>query len=565
MSNLITIENLTFGYEKGKAVFNQLNLNISSDCHKISLIGADGVGKSTLIKLLFGIIKAESGSISFFNQNLSAYDDYFLSYMPQESFLYEELSVLENLKLANRLQELSKIQKENELLKLLDKIKLLAFKDYKISELSGGMKQKIALACSIIGKPKILLLDEPTVGVDPISRIDLWEIIDNYLDDNTYCLYSTAYLDEAQKSDLCLALTPSKLLTLNSDQININCNNLCFYLEAPHYLNLYYDLLMLNFENYILDLSLELGKIRIIKKPDISKGQLLNFLHEHFSNFKLEPRIGTLEDLYFLTLKNQNFNLPKANNHKQENKQSIDLIKLHQVKKVYGSFVAVDNSTFTIKSQEIFGLLGPNGAGKTTTFRMMCGLLDKSAGQILINNMDLTKSKVLLRAKIGYVSQKFSLYSDLSSYQNICYFGNSYGLTIKQIKKRLEELLPIFPLQDYLNTKACSLPFGVQRELSMIVALLHEPSILFLDEATSGADIIARRKFFLILNLLKQQGVTIVVTTHFLEEAEFCDRFLIQDKGKIICLGKPDEICLNAKGQRISVNDLFLNKVKPQW
>lgn len=562
MSKFLSINNLSFTYTKHKVIFKNLNLEFLDNVHTISIVGPDGIGKSTLLKLLFNLHKAKEGSIKFFSQDLTLYK-HNLAYMPQDSCLYEELSVMDNLKLANSL--FNQNQKDNtKLEQMLASLELNNFKDFKVNQLSGGMRQKLALLCTIVKDPKVLILDEPTVGVDPISRNALWQIIEQYLNNDNYCIYSTAYLEEAQQADVCLVLTQNKCLQFTQQDINA-VSSLCFYLKATNYLEIYHTLLMHNFEEFLCDLSLSLGMLQIVIKSQIDINKFISFLHKlNFHDFTLLKREAKLDDLYLLSLKEHDFLIYNKYQTLQDKTQTLNfnddtIISLKEVKKVFNNFVAVDSSSFEVKKGEIFGLLGPNGAGKTTTFRMMCALLDKSYGQILILHQDLSLAKAKLRAQIGYVSQKFSLYNDLSVYQNISYFAKSYGLSDAQLHKRLDNLLTIFDLKDYMYTQAKLLPFGVQRELSMTVALLHNPKILFLDEATSGADIIARRKFFLILNLLKQSGVTIVVTTHFLEEAEFCDRFLIQAHGKIMCLGRPDEICLNHNKERISVHELFLN------
>lgn len=564
MNSFLSITNLNFAYTKNSFIFKELTLEFLDNIHTISIVGPDGIGKSTLLKLLFALLKPNSGSIKFFNQELKQIRPQ-LSYMPQDSCLYEDLSVIDNLSLANSLFNQDN-KSQTQLYEMLSYLELKNFANYRVNQLSGGMRQKLALLCTIVKDPKILILDEPTVGVDPISRNALWDIVNEYLSHNNYCIYTTAYLEEAQEADVCLVLSNNKCLQFTKTDIE-QIQNLCYYVKSSHYLDIYHQLLKCNFEKYLCDLSLSLGMLQIVLKKQVTAADFSKFLQEICSyEFILLKREAKLDDLYLLTLKQKDFliyekyqNIQNADQVLNNKSQTEDIISLNEVKKVFNNFVAVDSSTFTVKKGEIFGLLGPNGAGKTTTFRMMCALLDKSYGQILIMHQDLAKAKAKLRSQIGYVSQKFSLYNDLSCYQNIVYFAKSYGLSDKQLAKRLDTLLNIFDLKDYMQVVAKELPFGVQRELSMTVALLHEPKILFLDEATSGADIIARRKFFLILNLLKQNGVTIIVTTHFLEEAEFCDRFLIQAKGKIICLGRPDDICLNDKKQRISVHELFLN------
>ena len=255
------------------------------------------------------------------------------------------------------------------------------------------------------------------------------------------------------------------------------------------------------------------------------------------------------------------FAIPEIQDKLYWKDDDIDIITVSDIKKSFGKFTAVHHSSFTVKRGEIFGLLGPNGAGKTTTFRMICGLLNPTSGTILINKFNLRKAKAAVREQIGYVSQKFSLYKKLTLKQNLDYFAGSYGLYGKAKEERINYLIDDFMLRPFCDVLSEDLPFGIQRQLSMACALLHNPKILFLDEATSGADPTARRVFWQRIIELSAKGTSVIVTTHFMEEAEYCDRFLIQDKGRILCLGAPDKICFE-HGKRVSVEETFISKVK---
>ena len=282
---------------------------------------------------------------------------------------------------------------------------------------------------------------------------------------------------------------------------------------------------------------------------------------DYIAKIKVSKRPSILEDVYINATWNPHLKMPNLDEAQRANfKREEVVIDVHEIKKVFGNFTAVEHSNFQVHRGEIFGLLGPNGAGKTTTFRMICALLPPTEGEVLVNGFDLRYAKASARATIGYVSQKFSLYRTLSCVQNLEYFGRSYGLFGKKLQARIEELLEEFSLQKFAHTRSEALPFGVQRQLSMACALIHKPKILFLDEATSGADPLARRNFWNRVNALCVEGTSIIVTTHFMEEAEYCDRFLIQDHGKILVLGEPSKICVK-DGKRISVEEAFVDKV----
>lgn len=527
------------------------------------------------------------------------------------------------------------------LLNLLEQVGLLKFKDYKAGSLSGGMKQKLALTCAISARPQLLILDEPTVGVDPISRRELWEIIYNYLQRNhSYLIFSSLYLEEAEKSDFTIFMQQGKVIYAgSSSQLKQQAAPQCFamHLKQHSYQKLSRRL-MCHKPPFVLDVCPRLGRIDLLTKPEVSLTMLqqgiLQLVQQGIlditaDDFELVPREPILEDAYInltsasLTASQESTNVPdhtqgaadatdsdlnqvtnrslpigsiahnstnttshlqsqtQAQTHLQTQSQTVQdnnnlaaiapiesesskvVINVDKIKKQFGNFTAVHDSSFKVYQGEIFGLLGPNGAGKTTTFRMICALLNPSSGSILINGLSLQHAKSSVRATIGYVAQKFCLYRKMTLMQNLMYFGTSYGLSGELLQTRIDEMCQTFGLTPYAQELAGSLPFGIQRSLSMACALIHKPAILFLDEATSGADPTSRRIFWSLISQLASQGTTIIVTTHFMEEAEYCDRFLIQDKGKILILGTPDEICQQGS-QRISIEEAFVNCVKNQ-
>ena len=580
----VELDDVSFAYPgTRRSIFEHLQLTLGPDVRRAALVGKDGSGKSTLMKLLFGLVHPQRGRVRVSGLDADRSGERFLSevaYMPQDAFLYQELSVLENLRLAHEVRT-ARHAAPGELERLLERVDLLRFAGYQIQQLSGGMKQKIALLCTIVHQPRILILDEPTVGVDPLSRQELWHIIDGFLDEHSHCIFSTAYLEEAQEAQTCVIIADDGVMAVEVEPLLRRHARLCYTLSAPRYLEAYVALLHQDFERCFTDLSIREGRIHFMLREGVSRSEAEALFARVLrgQHYTIAPRATTLEDVYLRLLKKEPYGITighpaaaaaaapgtgEGGSGAAADRAPVGgaVIALHGVRKVYGSFTAVEHTSFEVRSHEIFGLLGPNGAGKTTTFRMMCALLDLTEGRIEVNGRDLRQAISQVRAEIGYVSQKFTLYTRLTCRQNIEYFARSYGLYGAALARRLDELLEIFEVRDYLRVRAGELPFGTQRELSMLVALIHQPRILFLDEATSGADIVARRKLWLILNLLREQGVTVIITTHFLEEAEFCDRFLIQARGRIICLGTPDEICRDARGRRISVHQLFIDKVR---
>ena len=587
MAKIIEISALCKSYQTQKRkqllVFDNFNLAIESDCPLICLTGPDGAGKSTLLKILAGVLPFDKGQVLLNGTKPDMANAKFskdVGYMSQTLGLYEELTVWDNLTILSGLRGLKLKESSDYLTKLLTSVNLINFKDREAGALSGGMKQELALCCTIAARPKILILDEPTVGVDPVSRNELWNIILSYLKEvQGYCIFSTAYLEEADFCDLVLMLNDGKLLLQGSKESLLNkLPHQTYSLEdtKDNYQQALKKALQLTFRDDanspILDICPRLGRIDILTTKGCSLEELKLYLQKHFNDtFKLNTRGPILEDVYIhnalteqLKIQSKSTAIKKSNSSDTAcstlNNQRSEIVIARNIKKCFGNFVAVDDSSFKVHIGEIFGLLGPNGAGKTTTFRMICALSKPTSGQVTINGFDLAKAKHDARATIGYVSQKFSLYRKLSVYQNLEYFGLSYGLKPKALKERIKELLSEFNLEDFKNINSETLPFGIQRQLSMACALIHKPKILFLDEATSGADPLARRNFWYLINKLATTGTCVVVTTHFMEEAEYCDNFLIQDQGKILVLGSPNTIC-RKDNKRISIQEKFVSLI----
>lgn len=619
--NIVNLKKFYLREDRSKnVVFENFDLRIGDAPRLISLTGPDGAGKSTLLKLICGIIAPDCGEIKFAGFTPSGENKEFVranGYMSQSLGLYEELSVWQNLNIFAGLKGLDLKDGEEYLRGLLRRVGLLKFKDYAVDSLSGGMKQKLGVACAIAARPRLLVLDEPTVGVDPLSRSELWAIVREYLDQSgAKCIFSTAYFDEAADADLTLILLGGKIIAQErAAKITAALRDRTFRIDGEDYQSLARRL-MFKTQRFLknsplIDICPRDGSVDLLSEEPISLRDLQEFLNASLSGsgeiterengrdkgtdpknrrdenfkisnenegakfnenkdakfdenggakFKLSPREASLEDAYIF-LNKAEIGAANFGYEKKSFDAAQTVIKVRDVSKKFGSFTAVENTSFEVKKGEIFGLLGPNGAGKTTTFRMICALLGMSGGEISVMGEDLRHAKSSIRSRIGYVSQKFSLYKKLSCYQNLEYFGRSYGIGRVALKRRIEELLSEFGLQRLRNETWQNLPFGAGRNLSMACALIHRPEILFLDEATSGADPLSRRLFWNRINALARTGVSVVVTTHFMEEAEYCDRFLIQDRGKILALGSPDEVCVQ-HGRRLSVQQAFINEVQ---
>ncbi len=486
----VKIQNLTKTFGEQRAIDN-LSLRIEKG--KITgLMGSDGSGKTTLIRLISGLLASEKGKITVLGVN-PIYDRYTLApkigYMPQKFGLYEDLTVMENLKLYADLKKIPYLFEE-----LLEFTKLSPFVNRLAGALSGGMKQKLGLACALMGSPEFLLLDEPSVGVDPISRIDLMAMVKKLINPDTTVLWSTAYLDEAHSFDTCVVLNKGKVIYDGSP------NNLATTSQE--------------FENKIIEL---MGGY--VETPsEIAK--MYPIIHSEISC----------------------------------------RVQACALEKKYGNFYAVKNNSFCINKGEIFGLLGPNGAGKSTSFKMMCGLLKPTLGTAKIMGIDILKEPSKARSNLGYMAQKFSLYGNLTLRQNLDFFASVYGIRKKEKIKRVDEIIKIFDFLDFQNQKTENLPLGFKQRLSLACAIIHNPPILFLDEPTSGVDVVARKEFWNHIKSLSKKGVTILVTTHFMDEAEYCDRISLFYKGETIALGTPEQ--LKAQSASKTMEEAFINIIK---
>jgi len=539
-----------------------------------ALVGPDGAGKTTFLRLVTGLMTAQEGTLSVLGIDVAkdpqAVQDR-ISYMPQRFGLYEDLSVQENLDLYADLHGVTAQQRRQRYGRLLEMTDLARFTERPAGKLSGGMKQKLGLACTLVRSPELLLLDEPTAGVDPLSRRELWDIVNQLIkEENISVLVSTAYLDEAERCARVFVLDQGKLLAQGAPRdIAANAQGLCFVAtpppgEAPRLLQAR----LLGETDAVIDAVPHGGEVRVVRKKDLAASRLDALLHEAPTR-AVEAGI---EDGFMVLLRAKKevhlgepaTSAPVAPEHKA-GQAGETMIEVRDLVRRFGDFTAVDRTSFSVRRGEIFGLLGPNGAGKTTTFRMLCGLLPASSGFLQVAGVNLRGARAQARRRIGYVSQKFALYGNLSVMENLEFFGGAYGLRGAQLRERIVMMLRQFELEGQEKTPAKQLPGGYKQRLAMAVGLLHGPEILFLDEPTSGTDPLARREFWRRITALAEAGTTVVITTHFMEEAEYCDRIVIQDAGKLLALGTPQEVRTQAgetPERRLNMEQAFIGIVE---
>lgn len=563
-ASAIVLHNVT-RTEKGvsKPLLSSISATIPAG-RLVALVGADGAGKTTLMRVLAGLLKPQSGNVEILGgdvyQNV-ARAQALCGYMPQKFGLYADLSVQENLTLYADLFGLDEVTRQTRFKELLEMTDLTRFTDREAGRLSGGMKQKLGLACALLNRPQVLLLDEPSVGVDPLSRRDLWKILDeNVRDECMTVVVATTYMDEAAQCDWVIVLEDGELvLTEKPETIAASATNLTYLIEPkPTEKTRDLQARLLDDRAYFLDAVPEAGKVRVLMHP----AQTIEAVRSAYPDYEFESVDARLEDGYLIERFRQGRLNAIAALDQVAVQEDLDrtkpVVEARDLVRRFGDFVAVDKTSFEVYPGDIFGLLGPNGAGKTTTFKMLCGLLTVSDGELKVTGINVKDAREEARQHLGYMSQKFALYGELSVKQNMEFFAGAYGLFRQKAKERIEKLVKEFQLSEVIDAPAKTLPGGVKQRLAMAVALLHRPSILFLDEPTSGADVPTRRQFWRWMTALAAQGTTIIVTTHFMEEALYCDRLLIQDAGESVVLGTPQEV----RGEAATMDEAFIRIVE---
>lgn len=557
MENIVEIKHLNKIFKNPDiTAINDLCLELPAG-EVVGLVGPDGAGKTTLIRLLLGLLKPTDGLVSVLGLNPIKQTHklhQLIGYMPQKFGLYEDLSIEENMNLYADLKELTPAERTAQFAWLLKFTGLAPFTKRLAGRLSGGMKQKLGLGCTLLGKPRFLLLDEPGVGVDPISRRELMKMVYSLRDQGITVLWSTSYLDEAEKFDRALLLNDGKLIfNGNPKNLTERLNGRVFLTKAEN--NPRHTLRNLMKSGAPLTDAVISGQsVRVILNENTDKSAL---------NIPLNPTAPRFEDAVIDILGG-------APMQTSEIAEQIDIgnipeivIKAENLTKKYGDFTAAKNISFEIKRGEIFGLLGPNGAGKSTTFKMLCGLAKPTSGQGFILNTDMIRNPAAARSNLGYMAQKFSLFSTLSVMQNLKFFSGIYGLRGENKMYRINKMIEVFELNQYLKQNAGDLPLGFKQRLALACAIMHNPPILFLDEPTSGVDPLTRREFWNHINSMVEKGVTVMVTTHFMDEAEYCDRIALIYQGQAIKIGTPDE--LKNKGE--TMEDAFIrliNEYQPE-
>ena len=459
------LQDVSFAVEKGEV---------------FGLIGPDGAGKTSMFRILCTLLLADKGTatVDGFDVVKQMTDiRKRVGYMPGRFSLYQDLTVEENLEFFATLFGTTIDEGYDSIKAIYSQIE--RFKDRKAGALSGGMKQKLALSCALVHQPSVLFLDEPTTGVDPVSRKEFWEMLSMLKEREITIVASTPYLDEVRQ-----------------------CERVAFLSE---------------------------GKIMGIDKPEV--------VLDRFKDIFNPPGIT----------RKQNCNKGDGRDKQGTSKgqESPNVIEVSHLVKAFGEFHAVDDISFTVRHGEIFGFLGANGAGKTTAMHMLTGLNQPTSGTGTVAGYDIRTEHEQIKKHIGYMSQKFSLYEDMTVAENIRLFAGIYGMQKDEIARKTDELLKQLKFEAHKNDLVGSLPLGWKQKLAFSVSIFHEPAIVFLDEPTGGVDPATRRQFWELIYDAAQRGITVFVTTHYMDEAEYCDRISIMVDGKISAMGTPEELKRN--------------------
>ena len=460
--NAIEVHNVSKSYGKVKAL-DDVSFSVGKG-EVFGLIGPDGAGKTSMFRILCTLLVPDTGkaTVDGFDTVKQMTDIRCrVGYMPGKFSLYQDLTVRENLEFFATLFGTTVEEGYDSISAIYSQIE--RFKDRKAGALSGGMKQKLALCCALVHQPSVLFLDEPTTGVDPVSRKEFWEMLATLKQRGITILASTPYLDEVRR-----------------------CERVAF---------------------------LDQGRVRGIDTPEI--------ILDRFADI---------------------FNPPGLEHDKAAEAKDENVIEVEHLVKAFGSFHAVDDISFTVKKGEIFGFLGANGAGKTTAMHMLTGLNQPTSGIGRVAGYDIRTEYEQIKKHIGYMSQKFSLYEDLTVAENIRLFAGIYGMQDEEIARKTDEVLERLQFVDHKNDLVGSLPLGWKQKLAFSVSIFHDPAIAFLDEPTGGVDPATRRQFWELIYDASARGITVFVTTHYMDEAEYCDRISIMVDGKISAMGTPDEL-----------------------
>jgi ABC-2 type transport system ATP-binding protein len=564
-NGVIVTKNLSRAYGD-KTVLRDVNLSIR-DSEIFGLLGPDGAGKTTLMQVMAAILDPTEGSCTVMGHD-SVKDAYWVNshigYMFQGFALYDKLSIEENMKFSADIRGLSKdlfLARQERLLKMAGLYKFLS---RPAGNLSGGMRKKLSLCTNLIHEPRLLLLDELSLGVDPASRKELWDMLHESRDDGVSIVVSTPYMDEAEHCDRLAFLHEGQVLAVDTpDNLHKRCTGHVYELStddrgaAHNALVAHKD--TLSIRHMAKSVHFQLHTVNHIA-PDLEATLKQN-------NGAIEAVESSLDDAYTMLSGGEKSTAyaekpPKI--HLPERLPEGGRIHTEEMTIRFGDFVANDHVSLEIRPGEVFGFLGANGAGKTTFIRALCGLQTITEGNAWIGGISVRDEHRKLRNHIGYMSQRFSLYPDLTVAENLAFFGGIYGLSRSDRKKAIDWAMSVTDLGAVVNDLVADMSGALNQRLALACAIMHEPAVVFLDEPTSGVSPAARYKFWQLIQTLAEVGTTIFVTTHYMEEANYCHRLGMMHQGRLIGVGQADQLIqdLPAEYKAKNIEDMFLSYIK---
>lgn len=532
------------------------------------LIGPDGAGKTTTFHILGGVMEATMGNVKVLGQKPRD-ARLGIGYLTQQFSLYPDLSIDENLSYIAGLRKVPEALFAERRSKYLKLMNLDRFGSRLAGQLSGGMKQKLALCCSLIYKPEVLLLDEPTTGVDPVSRREFWDVLAALASEGVTIVVATPYLDEAERCNRVALIYGGQIQQIGTPTELKNSLGLHRLEVRTPELQMAEMVLLGDGEgeedredggDQIADVQTFGDRLDVlVKDPQAGEVQVRDLLAQnHLSLNSLDQMEPTLENVFVTRLTQQGsappfISFPRTRRNPANQVATTPAIYARNLNRMFGSFQAVKNVNVEVQYGEIFGLLGANGAGKTTTIKMLCGLLEASSGEIALGGETGNLRSQKLRQRIGYMSQKFTLYDDLTILQNLEFYAGIYGIPHRLRREKINWVIKICGLEGQENLMTGQLPGGWKQRVAFGASVMHEPEILFLDEPTSGVDPLARRQFWRLINDFARNGTAILVTTHYLEEAEQCNRMSFLVAGETVIEGSPSQIKATQPGRLIEL------------
>ncbi len=528
-------------FDKTQAVAN-LSLEVRRD-ELFGLIGPDGAGKSTLLRLLAGVLQADSGGLSIFGESPRE-NRLNVGYMTQHFSLYPELSVKENMRYfagTRRVPASSYQQRKNQLLQLFG---LDQFEERLAGQLSGGMKQKLSLCCAMIFEPALLILDEPTTGLDPLSRREFWQLLSQVAQGGVTILIATPNFSEAELCDRVALINKGQILSIGEpnalrkelgiSRLEIHSGNI----GATS--RLISTSLMTDLAGLVCDMNVYGDRIELLTRESHRVKAIVEEICVTEPDLVCLFEDATLENVFVMNAvkavpPTESVPSPRTIQNLRSANDRV-AIAAKGLSRRFGDFSAVEDLSISIDYGEIYGLLGANGAGKTTTIKMLCRLIEPTSGELSVSS---SLEKSAFRSRLGYMSQKFTLYEDLSAIENLRFYASAYSVPGHLRREKIEWAISTSDLHSRSNVPVKSLPQALKQRIAFCSAVLHDPEILFLDEPTSGLDPISRRQFWKIIREFADAGTAILVTTHFLDDAEYCNRLGLMVNGKLIAEGAP--------------------------